>query len=79
MARISRINQDKEFELLKPLLQTDASYPEHPGYLVNPASERLANDRKPLGAKELFAVAHENAVIFQMQVDIRFKRELQLQ
>ena len=36
------------FELLKPLLQTDASYPEHPGYLANPASERHANDRKSI-------------------------------
>ena len=30
----------------KALLQTDVSYPEHPGYLVNPAPERKVIDRR---------------------------------
>ena len=41
-SRIARIKQDKQ----DGSPRTDASYPEHPGNLVHPASERLANNRE---------------------------------
>ena len=44
MARINRIKRGSVNH--KALPQTDTSSPEHPGNLVNPASERLANNRK---------------------------------